>query len=123
MFARGYRACDALLLLLLLACPILLYVSLVHRKLEPSWWEAGFGVLTLLAMLGLARVKIAFAFLAAPFLALAAYKFVNGMFFTDEWSLLRNPLFVARWAFEVVALLGVATYFWRKFAGRLVLNA
>ena len=75
-------------------------------------------VLTILAILGLVRVRIAFALLAAPFFGLAAYKLINGSFFSPDWSLFRSPLAVVRWAFEIVLLLGIAGYFWGKFSGQ-----
>jgi len=115
LFSKGYRGCDVLLVLLLIGCPTFLYTTLVHRALEPSWLEATFAMLMVLAVLGLLRVKLAFALLAAPFFGFAAYKFINGMFFSPDWSLLQNPLFVVRWAFEVVILVSIGSYFWRKF--------
>ena len=86
--------------------------------MEPSWWEAMFATLLVLAVPGLRRVRLAFALLAAPFFAFAAYKFVDGLFFSPDWSFLRNPLFVAKWAFEVLILGGIGSYFWRKFNAR-----
>ena len=77
-----------------------------------------FVLLTALAALGLLRVKIAFALLAAPFFGFGAYKFFQGLFFAPDWSFLGTPVFYIRWAFEVVILFSIGNYFWRKFSGR-----
>jgi hypothetical protein len=105
-----------LLVTLVFACPALLYLSLAKRGNGFAWMEAIFTLLCTVAILGLLRIRIAFALLAAPLLVFSAYTLFTGLILPPEWSALRNPIHVIKVSFEVVLSFGAAKYFWRKFS-------
>ena len=117
LFAQGYRACDVLLLALLFGAPALVYYSVENLNVSLNWFHGVALAVSAVALLGLFRVRIAFALLALPFFVWAAYSVVRGFFFPPEWVDLVNPIYAGKWAISIVIEYLIGAYFWKKFSG------
>lgn len=116
LFAEGYRACDTVLIALLVGGPVAVY----FRPLPFDWFGAGVLSVSFVSFLGLLRVKAAFALLALPFFGLAVFAIVRA-FFLDPTDAV-NPIAVGSAAIEVVIAYIVGSYFWKKFSGTDFVN-
>lgn len=117
LFSVGYRACDALLLVLFFGGPTLVYYSVIHENIPINWVHYLMLLITFISLLGLLRVRIAFALLAVPFFAWAGYSVVRAFLLPPEWSDLVNPIYVCKWAVSIVFEYLIGEYFWKKYSG------
>lgn len=117
LFSVGYRACDVLLLILLLGGPALVYHSVNSNRIPISWFHLAVLGVSTVAILGLLRVRVAFALLAVPFFVWAGYSVIRGFFFPPEWSDLVNPIYTAKWAVSIAIEYSIGAYFWKKYSG------
>ena len=117
LFSVGYRAWDVLLLILLLHGPALVYHSVNSNRVPFSWFHFPALGVSIVAVLGLLRVRVAFALLAVPFFVWAGYSVIRVFFFPPEWSDLMNPIYAAKWAVSIAIEYLIGAYFWKKYSG------
>ena len=95
----------------------LVFHSVENMSLSFNWFHGVALSVSAIALLGLFRVRIAFALLALPFFVWAAYSVVRGFFFPPEWFNLINPIYVMKWAISILIEYLIGDYFWKKFSG------
>jgi hypothetical protein len=92
------------------------YYSVEEAKVVPfGWFHVGVFPVSFVSLLGLLRVRLAFALLAVPFFVWAAWSIVQALFFPPEWSDLLNPIYAAKWAASIALEGMIGLYFWKKF--------
>lgn len=116
LFSPGFRACDTILVALIFGGPALVYYRIINGEEFFVWLHATILLVSLVSILGLLRVRIAFALLALPFFVWAAWSLVLAFFFPPEWSDLVNPIYVGKWAASIVIEYMIGAYFWKKFS-------
>lgn len=117
LFSQGYRICDAMLIILVISGPSLMLIS-VNNGVDPfTWFHFAILAISIVGILGLLRVGVAFAVLALPFFLWAAYSVIQGFFMPPEWSDLVSPVYVGKWAISIFIEYSIGAYFWKKYSG------
>lgn len=117
LFSVGYRACDILLFVLVVGGPALVYVSVNNNQVPFDWFHVAILGVSIVAILGLLRVRVAFALLAIPFFVWAGYSVIRAFFFPPEWSDLVNPIYAGKWGVSIAIEYLIGAYFWKKYSG------
>ena len=85
LFAPNYRAGDALLTGMFVGGAVFSYLSF-QRGIPFAWPHVGVLGVFVIAVLGLLRVRLAFALLSLPFFVWAGYSCVRWLFFPPRWA-------------------------------------
>jgi hypothetical protein len=122
LFAQNYRAGDASLFVTLICSVAFLYLS-VRRNIPFAWPHALVLGAISIALLGLLRVRIAFALLSVPFFLWAGYSVVRWLFFPPKWTDLFDPFYDLKWSVSILFEYLMGEYFWKKFSNTNILDS
>jgi hypothetical protein len=118
-FSSGYRLCDTLLVLMLvgggLAC---LALRTALTRAQHGWALSAFVLMGVVGLLGLLRVRIAFAITSGCFVAIAFAKGLDLLVHNPFGFFVPIPLTsgFTRWM-EISICLGISAWFWSRYDG------
>lgn len=115
-FSAGYRLCDTLLVLMLVAgCIACDALRTALTRAQHGWALSAF---VLMGILGLLRVRIAFAITSGCFVAIAFAKGLDLLVHNPFGFFVPIPLTsgFTRWM-EIFICLGISAWFWSRYDG------
>ena len=114
LFSEGYRFCDSILFALMIGGPALVYFFVIKEGKELDFIHYILLGYAGIAGLGLKRIRPAFALIALPFFAWAAYSFFRAFITPNDWVDIVNPVYTGKWGISIVIEYSIGAYFWER---------